>query len=194
MVWHNDQVSELETSKLLSLAEGCLGVEGDFVELGCYKGDTSLMLADLLTREHSNKKLWLYDSFEGLPEKSAKDESAAGVDFRRGELAVSKREVKARFLRAGLTVPKIKKAWFLELKDEDLPEEIAFAFLDGDLYESIKDSLKLVEDKMVAGGVIIVHDYTNEALPGVARAVDEWVKVKNLEIIRYESLAIIMIK
>lgn len=192
MSWRNDQVSELETEKVLSMAKKCLAVEGDFVELGCYKGDTSLMLAEIL--RGTDKELWIYDSFEGLPEKSAKDESAAGVDFRRGELAVSKREVKVRFLRAGLTVPKIKKAWFSELKDEDLPEEIAFAFLDGDLYESIKDSLKLVEDKMVAGGVIMVHDYTNEALPGVARAVDEWVKVKNLEIIRYESLAIIMIK
>lgn len=192
MSWKNDQVSRLETERILSIARDCLAIEGDFVELGCYKGDTSLMLAEVL--QGLDKKLWIYDSFEGLPEKSAKDESAAGVDFRRGELAVSKREVKARFLRAGLTVPKIKKAWFSELKDEDLPEEIAFAFLDGDLYESIKDSLKLVEDKMVAGGVIMVHDYTNEALPGVARAVDEWVKVKNLEIIRYESLAIIMIK
>lgn len=192
MSWKNDQVSRLETERILSIVRDCLAIEGDFVELGCYKGDTSLMLAEVL--QGLDKKLWIYDSFEGLPEKSAKDESAAGVDFRRGELAVSKREVKARFLRAGLTVPKIKKAWFSELKDEDLPEEIAFAFLDGDLYESIKDSLKLVEDKMVAGGVIMVHDYTNEALPGVARAVDEWVKVKNLEIIRYESLAIIMIK
>ena len=192
MSWRNDQVSELETEKILSMAKKCLAVEGDFVELGCYKGDTSLMLAEIL--QGTDKELWIYDSFEGLPEKSTEDESAVGVDFRQGELAVSKREVKARFLRAGLTVPKIKKAWFSELKSEDLPGGIAFAFLDGDLYDSIKDSLRLVEDKMVAGGVIMVHDYTNEALPGAARAVDGWVKVKNLEIIRYESLAIIMIK
>ena len=150
------------------------------------------MLAEIL--RWTDKELWIYDSFEGLPEKSMEDESAVGVDFKKGELSVSKREVKMRFLRSGLPVPKITKAWFNELNDEDLPDKIAFAFLDGDLYESIRDSLKLVEDKMTSGGVIMVHDYTNEALPGVAKAVDEWVKVKKYSIVRYESLATIMIK
>ena len=37
MSWRNDQVSELETEKILSMAKKCLAVEGDFVELGCYK-------------------------------------------------------------------------------------------------------------------------------------------------------------
>ena len=192
MGWHNDQVSKLETEKILAVAKDCLDIEGDFVELGCYKGDTSLMLAEIL--QGTSKKLWIYDSFEGLPEKSAKDESAVGVDFKKGELLVSKREVKMRFLRSGLSVPKIVKAWFDDLNDKDLPDKIAFAFLDGDLYESIRDSLKLVKDKMAAGGAIMVHDYINEALPGVAKAVDEWVKVKKYNIVRYESLAIIVIK
>ncbi len=192
MSWRNDQVSRLETERILSTAKGCLAVEGDFVELGCYKGDTSLMLAEIL--RDSDKSLWIYDSFEGLPEKTNKDESAVGVDFKKGELSVSKREVKERFLRAGISVPKIKKAWFNELINEDLPEKIAFAFLDGDLYESIKDSLNLVQDKMTTGSVIVIHDYINEALPGVAKAVDEWMANKRYKLVRYESSAIIMIK
>ena len=108
-----------------------------------------------------------------------------------GHLMVTKREVKARFLRAGLPVPIIKKAWFNELTEVDLPEKIAFAFLDGDLYESIKDSLKLVENKMSDGGVIIVHDYNNSALPGVAKAVDEWLRGKNMKIERNGGLVVI---
>lgn len=172
MSWKNDQVSAKETERILELARECLGVEGDYVELGCYKGDTSLLLAEVL--KTSGKKLWIYDSFEGLPEKSKEDESVLGADFRSGELLVTKREVKERFLRAGLPVPVIKKAWFSELTSNDLPEKIAFAFLDGDFYESIKCSLELVEPRMVDGGVIVVHDYTNLALPGVKKAVDEW--------------------
>lgn len=173
MMWKNDQVSESETAKILELATSVLEVEGDFVEMGCYKGDTSLLLADIL--RDSDKKLWIYDSFEGLPEKSGYDESALGEAFKGGELSVAKREVKLRFLKAGLPVPVIKKAWFSDLADEDLPEKIAFAFLDGDFYESIRDSLKLVGLKMVEGGVLVVHDYTNPALPGVKKAVDEWI-------------------
>lgn len=197
MVWKNDQVSKKETEKIIGLAKKTLLVEGDFVELGCYKGDTSLLLAEVLVENpveklvdkagkrgvkevkksdggKSAKRLWIYDSFEGLPEKSEYDQSVLGEDFKNGELLVTKREVKERFLRAGLPVPVIKKGWFAELSAADLPERIAFAFLDGDFYESIKCSLRLVEERMMPGGVLVVHDYTNPALPGVRKAVDEW--------------------
>ncbi|MBQ8985543.1 class I SAM-dependent methyltransferase [Candidatus Saccharibacteria bacterium] len=187
MVWKNDQVSEGETVRILETARKCLGVPGDFVELGCYKGDTSLMLADVL--ENSNKKLWIYDSFEGLPEKKSQDESLLGEPFKKGELSVSKREVKERFLRAGLKVPVIKKGWFSDLTTEDLPEKIAFCFLDGDFYDSIRDGLKVINEKMARNGVIMVHDYLNPALPGVKTAVSEWLKDKpSLKIETFESL------
>ena len=191
MVWHNDQVSEDETKKIIDILKTTLELDGDIVELGCYKGDTSLMLAEAI--RSTGKKLWIYDSFEGLPQKSMQDESAIGVDFKAGELFVTKREVKQRFLRAGLPVPVIKKAWFNELTSDDLPPNICFAFLDGDFYQSIKDSLKLVESKMIKGAALLVHDYKNEALPGVAKAVDEWLKGKNLKILEYQSLGIIII-
>lgn len=192
MAWKNDQVSEIETAEIIKLAHEALEIKGDFVELGCYKGGTSLLLAEVI--KDSNYQLWIYDSFEGLPKKSDADFSEIGKDFKAGELYVTKREVKERFLRAGLKVPVIKKAWFSGLSGADLPEKIAFAFLDGDFYESIRDSLKLVEKKMVPGGIILVHDYTNEALPGVAKAVDEWNKNKKYGIKRFDSLAIIEIK
>jgi O-methyltransferase len=191
MAWHNDQVSEDETKKIIDILKTTLELDGDIVELGCYKGDTSLMLAEAI--RSTGKKLWIYDSFEGLPQKSMQDESAIGVDFKAGELFVTKREVKQRFLRAGLPVPVIKKAWFNELTSDDLPLSICFAFLDGDFYQSIKDSLKLVESKMIKGAALLVHDYKNEALPGVAKAVDEWLKGKNLKILEYQSLGIIII-
>ncbi len=191
MVWHNEQVSRLETEKILEIARECLNIPGDFVEMGCYKGDTSLMLADLLSG--TGEELWIYDSFEGLPRKSIDDESVLGEDFRAGELYVTKREVKERFLRAGIKLPIIKKAWFNELTREDLPGEIAFAFLDGDFYESIRDSLLLVESKMVKGGVIMVHDYDNAALPGVAKAVNEWNEKYGHKVKKYESMAIIKV-
>lgn len=190
MAWKNDQVTQIETRYIMDKAKECLKFLGDFVELGCYKGDTSLMLAEVV--KNSDKRLWIYDSFEGLPEKSNFDNSPLGEDFKKGELSISKREVKERFLRAGLKVPVIKKGWFKDFTDEDLPEQIAFCFLDGDFYESIKDGLKLVEEKMVDGGILIVHDYENLALPGVKKAVDEWAGTRGLQVLK--SCAIIKIE
>ena len=198
MAWKNDQVSEAETNKIIEIARRQLVEPGDFVEMGCYKGDTSLCLAEVLAEAgkgaedlRTAKKLWIYDSFEGLPEKQQQDESVLGKEFKGGELFVTKREVKERFLRAGLKLPQIKKAWFSELKAQDLPSEIALAFLDGDFYESIKESLDLVADKMSKNGIIMVHDYLNPALPGVKKAVDEWLSGKNQKVQFFHSIIII---
>ena len=172
------QVSEGETAVILSELSEILSheVTGDVVEFGCYRGDTSLLMQKMLEREYPNSgaRLWLYDSFEGLPARTREDASVAGDSFKQGELLVTKREVVERFKKAGLRVPRIRKGFFENLSTDDLPFEIAFAFLDGDLYQSIKTSLELVTPRMNKEGVILVHDYNNPQLPGVSRAVDEW--------------------
>ena len=187
------QVSDQETKKLLELATLALETEGDFVELGCYRGDTSLLLEKLIENSKKSKKLWLYDSFAGLPEKTKEDASVAGDEFKASELFVSKREVVERFKKAGLKLPVIKKNFFENLNPEtDLPEKIAFAFLDGDLYSSIKTSLSLVTPKLSDRGIMLVHDYNNPKLPGPARAVDEFLnKNPNFRLNLFKTLAII---
>ena len=175
------QVSKQETEEILRLAKQTLdkSVEGDFVELCCYKGETSILLQRLLkdSGKLSEKKLWLYDSFAGLPEKTSEDSSVAGEAFKAGELFVSKRDVVEKFHRANLPLPVIKKAFFENLDPEkDLPEKIAFAFLDGDLYGSIKTSFRLVLPKLSKDACLIIHDYNNPELPGVSRAVEEFLR------------------
>ena len=172
------QVSDNETAVILSELRNALSrdMSGDIAEFGCYRGDTSLLMERILEREfpESQSRLWIYDSFEGLPARTREDASVAGDNFRAGELLVTKREVVERFKKAGLHVPRIRKGFFENLSNSDLPEEIAFAFLDGDLYQSIKTSLELVAPRMNKNGIILIHDYNNPQLPGVARAVDEW--------------------
>ena len=149
-------------------------VPGDVVELGCYEGTSALFEARMLKEMAPQKELYLYDSFEGLPAKGSEDASATGVLFKEGELRASRSRLTKNFVHAGLVVPFIYKAWFSDLVPANLPDQICFAFLDGDFYDSIMDSLKLVWPKMAAGAVVIVDDYQNAALPGASRAVDEW--------------------
>ena len=205
------QVTARETEILLQELKKTLNnnVPGDVVEFGCYKADTSVLYQKLLesmghggalqsenhTPSTDQKILWLYDSFEGLPAKTREDNSAAGDAFQAGELLVTKREVIEKFKKMGLKLPKIKKAFFDDLDIiYDIPEKISYAFLDGDLYQSIKTSLRLVADKMSPGSVIIVHDYNNPELPGSSRAVDEWLKAHQAKVASFrvaETLAII---
>jgi len=128
-------------------------VPGDIVEFGCYAGTSSLYIRRILdqTGQSAARQFHVYDSFEGLPHKSRQDTNAAGVDFEAGKLYVSKKEFLQQFKSAGLAPPIIHKGWFNELRVQDVPATIVFAFLDGDFYDSILSSLRLVWPRMVEG-------------------------------------------
>lgn len=169
----SDQVSIQELTIILRELDKTRTISGDVVEFGCYIGTTSVHLQRILNGERA---LHVYDSFAGLPEKTKEDISPAGDQFRSGELYAPKKEFIANFKKLGLPLPCIHKGWFSDLTAQDVPELISFAFLDGDYYESIMTPLRLIEDRLQKGSTIVVDDYSNEALPGAAKAVDKWRK------------------
>ncbi len=189
----SDQVTREELGRILELFEKSLknNIEGDVVELGCYVGTTTLFLSRLLLAHKSAKTLHAYDSFEGLPPKTTKDESPAGEQFKAGELRAQRSVFVKHFKQAGLPLPVMHKAWFSDLTPDDMPEKISLAFLDGDFYESIHDSLTLVWPRLAKGAIVIVDDYQSEALPGAKRAVDEWLVTHPARLQVAYSLAIL---
>jgi O-methyltransferase len=180
----SDQVSREQVRVILSELEKVLeaGIDGAVVEFGCYIGTTSVFIRRLLDARGDDREFQVYDSFEGLPPKAAQDASPAGVQFQAGELSVSKKEFTREFQKAGLRPPTIHKGWFSDLSATDVPSQIAFAFLDGDFYDSIRDSLQLVLPRMAKNGVLVIDDYAREALPGVAIAVREALPGKDVRI------------
>ena len=191
----SDQVDTQELRVILSQLQNLLESKtpGQILEMGCYVGTTSLFISRMLNILGENREYHVYDSFEGLPEKSTQDLSPAGEQFKAGELYASKKQFIENYKKAGLQLPRIHKNWFDQLSPEDIPENIAFAFLDGDYYGSIKSCLSLIENKLVPGAVVIIDDYQNEALPGARKAADEWVNKKGLTLRAEKSLAIINI-
>jgi O-methyltransferase len=139
----SDQVDGREIAVILRELKSILraGVLGDVTEFGCYVGTTSVFLAERLRA--SGRILYLYDSFEGLPPKTDKDASPVGLQFKTGELLATKKELVKNIKQANVPMPIIKKGWFSDLTEVDIPQQIAFAFLDGDYYHSVLDPLKL---------------------------------------------------
>jgi O-methyltransferase len=189
----SDQISKPALGVVLRELESVLqaNTPGDITEFGCYIGTTSLFIQRLLDARKEKREFHVYDSFKGLPEKSPQDASAAGVDFKAGELTISKKQFLHEFQKAKLVPPIAHKSWFGELRDEDVPEQIAFAFLDGDFYESIIDSLRLVWPRLVEGGMITIDDYQRETLPGVERAVRDFFQGKSIGLRYAHNIAII---
>lgn len=179
----SDQVDKDQVRVILSELEKVLPkLDGAVVEFGCYIGTTSLFIRRLLDIYQDTREFHVYDSFEGLPPKTKEDESRAGEQFQVGELAVSRKQFLQQFQKAGLKPPSIHKGWFSELTAADVPDKIAYAFLDGDFYKSIRDSIKLVRPHMQKGGVIIIDDYAREALPGAAKAAHELLISRNITV------------
>jgi O-methyltransferase len=191
----SDQVGQGELGVVWRELEAMLAkdIPGDIVEFGCYAGTTSLFIRRLLNeRDQSEKRAFhVYDSFEGLPEKGNQDNSPAGTEFQAGKLSVSKKEFLNQFRAANLAPPIVHKGWFSTLANEDVPQQIAFAFLDGDFYASIIDPLKLVWPQLTPGGTILVDDYGREALPGAGRAVHDFFANKSVRIRSEHNVAII---
>lgn len=188
----SDQIEIDELRIILSEQERLISnnIEGDIVEFGCYSGTTSLFITRLLRASGSIKKLWVYDSFDGLPEKTSQDLSPLGDLFVRGQLRYTKADFIHNFRKANLPIPIITKKWFHQVEDSELPEKICMAFLDGDYYKSIRASINLVRDRIQDGGLVIVDDYDNPSLPGAAKAVLEsslepYKVCKSLALIRF---------
>ena len=186
----SNQVSEQEIAVIRRELQAVLKqkISGDIVEFGCYVGTTSVFLLE--AARTSTKRVWLYDSFEGLPVKTPEDVSPAGDQFRPGELYAPRKQLEKNLRDYPRSSYRIKKGWFSELTEQDVPGSICFAFLDGDYYESILAPLRLIWPHLAAGAVIVVDDYANEALPGAAKAVDEWAKRHGIRIRQEQSLAI----
>ncbi len=157
-------VAMQDFSRLVHLCHFALETQrvvGAIVEFGCFRGDTAKLLSFI-----TDKEVHLYDSFMGLPEN---DERCTP-----GAMSTSVVSVIDNFKSHGIRSPSIHAGWFQDVAEDDLPECIAFAHLDGDLYTSTLQALGLVYWKMSRCGVILVDDYEEPYFPGVKRACDEF--------------------
>ena len=148
-----------------------LELPGAVVELGCNVGMTTSFMQRFLDLAGSNKDIHVYESFKGLPEKTEEDGETASVA---GEATVSIHDFINTFKLAKLRTPYINEGWFREIPDEQYPNQICFAYFDGDFYYSILDSFNKVYHKMVPGGIILLHDYEWSNYPGVKMACDDF--------------------
>jgi len=164
---------------------------GAFVECGVAQGGCSALMAMVAARHDHGRLMWLFDSFEGLPDPTAPDYDAdrewTGSHIRPlppGSCLGTETQVdKLLFSTFGLDRPKVflVKGWF----QNTLPQHrgrigpISLLRIDGDWYESTKCCLENLYDNLVAGGYLIVDDYG--VCYGCQRAVDEFMQERTID-------------
>jgi hypothetical protein len=160
------------------------GVPGDLVETGVWRGGAVIFMRALLkVLGVTDRVVWAADSFEGLPEPDAEKyprehkawKSAAMTKYY-DHLAVSLEEVKRNFAAYGMLDDQVKflKGWFKDTLPSAPVGAIAVLRLDGDYYESTRDSLASLYDRVSPGGYVIIDDYGEDAWTYCRKAVEEF--------------------
>lgn len=152
------------------------GVPGDLIETGVWRGGASiLMRATLFAYGVTDRRVFVADSFTGLPAPDAARYPADAGDilYRAAPLAVSLEEVRENFRRFGLLDEQVVfvKGWFKDTLPALDSQQFAIIRLDGDLYESTMQALEALYPKLSPGGFCIIDD---GALPACMQAVNDY--------------------
>lgn len=161
-------------------------VEGDFVEIGCHAGESTVILKKIIQELDPKRKLYAFDSFSGVPSTENADE---GV-YKKGDMNAPIEKFNKNFETLSLTKPITVSGWFEDTLENSLPEKIAFALIDADLYKSTLTALKNVYPRLSPGAICLLGVYWDPATkikmtsnmhyksPGVKKACDEFLTGK----------------
>lgn len=139
---------------------------GDVCEFGVAQGATSALIGNEIS--DTDRTLWLYDSFQGLSAPHEKDEliddmfGLGSMDRYEATMAYPKNAVLGRLRSIAFPADRVRVVeGFIspDLPTDLLPETIAFAYLDFDLYEPILVGLELLHPRCRAGSVLMIDDY-----------------------------------
>jgi O-methyltransferase len=161
------------------------GVPGDLVETGVWRGGASIFMRAVL-RAHgdSERRVWLCDSFDGLPPPDLKrwPQDAGDEHFRMDQwLAIPESQVRANFVRYDLLDEQVcfLPGFFHQTLPSAPIERIAVLRLDGDMYGSTMEALQALYPRVTPGGYVIVDDYG--CLPSCREAVTDYRREHGIE-------------
>ena len=186
----DDELTMTSPERLFSTALSMIYVirnkiPGDFVECGVWRGGNAILASAIIDHFDSDKHIWLFDTFDGMPSPGTFDispfELPAHLQFNEHQIQGSKWlysnlvEVKKNFENFSLTLDavhfrsgKVEESLF----NGELPKNIAVLRLDTDWYESTKVEMQILYPLVQKGGHVIFDDYGYWS--GSRKAIDEY--------------------
>jgi hypothetical protein len=166
-------------------------IAGDLIETGVWRGGATIfMRAALKAYGATDRTVWVADSFEGLPEPDAERfpleaKAHQGLVMKKSykHFAVGLEEVQRNFSAYGMLDEQVRflKGWFKDTLPNAPIERLAILRLDGDFYESTRDALVNLYDKLSIGGYAIIDDYGETGWTYCRKAVDEFRLERGIE-------------
>jgi len=178
-------------------------VDGDFVECGVWRGGNLILFQKFVEKYNLSKKIYAYDTFEGMSEPDKIDETFKGessIDLL-NKLYKKKVDRKKNILIADCSIEQVQENFkkfsnknnlicvkgpvekTLDIK-ENLPNKISILRLDTDWYSSTKKELEVLFPLLEKNGILIIDDYG--FWKGARKAVDEYFENKNVTMFKID--------
>jgi O-methyltransferase len=155
-------------------------IEGDFVEAGIWRGGATIFMAACLNVHGiTDRVVYAADSFEGLPVPSERYPIDEGDTHHQiAMLSVSRSDVEDNFAKYGVPFQNVVfvEGWFEDTLALIPAEKISLLRMDGDMYSSTIQTLEALYDRVTAGGIVIVDDYS---LAGAQAAVHDFLDLRS---------------
>jgi O-methyltransferase len=155
-------------------------IEGDFIETGVWRGGACILAKSIYNEISPNRKVYVADSFEGLPRPSnLYPQDEGDTHYLDENLKVSVEKVKQNFEKFNLLDEKVifVKGWFKDTMPTLDITKISILRLDGDMYESTIQVLESLYEKLSIGGYCIIDDYFHR---GCQQAVQDFRNKNNI--------------
>jgi O-methyltransferase len=143
-------------------------IPGNLAELGVYKGETARIIHHMLP----DRRLFLFDTFEGLPHQVVREDCDGTVRAQTVKFDDTTPEQVLKHIDGNEAID-IRVGIFPHTAHDLTSENFAFVHIDADLYQSTIDALNFFYPLLSPGGTLIVHDY-NHNWEGVTKAVNEF--------------------
>jgi hypothetical protein len=195
----NNNLTLVSWERLLATLMSCKyildnNLDGDFVECGVWRGGNSIIAKGIFEMYHSNKKVYMYDTFQGMTTPTEED-----VELRNGGVTAKQLlakdkldktknwtpkgnvwayasidDVKSNFTRFGLSLDNVEfvQGDVVQTLEKTIPGKISVLRIDTDWYESTKKEMEVLYKQIVTNGVFMVDDYGHWG--GSKKAVDEY--------------------
>ena len=172
---------------LKEIATSASEVNGIFVECGVHQGSTAKILLE--SSALKKKEIYLFDSWEGLPETSQHDNN----DFyHKGDWNIDIKFAEDNLYEYIGNLKRIhfKKGWFPEKFNDIKSLKIALLHLDCSLYESTKLCLEHFWDQVSEGGYVVCNSHDGYSV-GPEKAFKEF--FENKKNIQYLSAGLMLV-
>lgn len=165
-------------------------INGATAELGVYQGEFAKFINEIFL----DRKLYLFDTFSGLPQYDTKYDNNKGyAAAKEGHFSNTSEQIVINKMKKPDNCI-IRKGYFPETAN-GIDDTFCFVNLDSDLYKPTIEGLEFFYPRMENGGVILVHDYFSIAFKGVRHAVDEFATKNNVKFIPIgDTLSVAIVK